>query len=69
MGKRLFDDDSGWTVEAHHTYDRILAAIVPLFEESDADVRDFHFIAVSVVSDIVATYSIRKRLEKKNETE
>jgi len=63
MSKRLFNDDSSWTPDAHHTYNRVVAAIVEILEESDVDFRDFHFIAINAVSEVVAKAAIRKRLE------
>jgi len=69
MGKRLFDDDSGWNEDAWRIFRRLkMAVTIILDDEPEIDIRDFHFVATDAVGDVVATTAINRRLEKKSET-
>ena len=66
MGKRLFDEDSGWNEDAWRIFRRLKMAVTTILDdEPEVDIRDFHFVATDAVGDVVATTVINRRLEKK----
>lgn len=68
MGKRLFDEDSGWNEDAWRIFRRLKMAVTTILDdEPEVDIRDFHFVATDAVGDVVATTVINRRLERKNE--
>ena len=68
MGKRLFDENSGWNEDAWRIFRRLkMAVTIILDDEPEIDIRDFHFVATDAVGDVVSTTAINRRLERKNE--
>lgn len=64
--RRLFDDEGAWTHEAQRLMKELRSAMESILadeeEGGDIDLRDFHFVAVSAVGEIVSRQSIRRRL-------
>ena len=65
MSRRLFNDTE-WTPEARRLMGDVHKALESILiegeEGGEIDLRDFHFIATSAISDLVSHRSIRRRL-------
>ncbi len=65
MSRRLFDDTE-WTTEGRRLVGDIHKALESILareeEDGEIDLRDFHFVANSAISDLVSHQSIRRRL-------
>jgi len=65
MSRRLFNDTE-WTPEARRLMGDIHKALESILaqeeEGGEIDLRDFHFVATSTISDLVSHQSIRRRL-------
>jgi len=66
MSRRLFDDDGSWSSEGRRLNRELRSALegglADEEEGGEIDLRDFHFVAVSVVGEIVSRKSILRRL-------
>jgi len=68
--RRLFDDDGSWSFEGKRLQRELRSALEAVLADEDVriegdgkiDLRDFHFVAVSAVGEIVSRQSIRRAL-------
>ncbi|MDP6232064.1 MAG: hypothetical protein QF913_07840 [Nitrospinaceae bacterium] len=65
MARRLFNDTE-WTPEALRLMIHIRGVVDKVLRQSESagplDLRDFHYVVSSAVSEVVAETSIRRRL-------